>query len=144
MYTGKITDDMICAQSVFQEVDVYQGFSVAPLMVPDVNGRLAVLGLVSWGEGCARKNRPTVYTNVTKHIDWIRLIIGTLPFSQSETLVFPDKTQTPPPGLHVSPRIVSPEPNMTFQTYLWIVSIEKSDLPPADGHFCGGVLINKH
>lgn len=29
------------------------------------------IGLVSYAEGCARKNLPTVYTNIPYHIDWI-------------------------------------------------------------------------
>ena len=33
---------------------------------------------------------------------------------------------------------------MTFQTYRFITSIERAGIPPADGHFCGGVLINSH
>lgn len=35
-------------------------------------GKFQVLGLVSWGDGCADKNKPGVYTKVLHYQDWIR------------------------------------------------------------------------
>ncbi|VVC33677.1 Serine proteases, trypsin family, serine active site,Peptidase S1, PA clan,Serine proteases, trypsin [Cinara cedri] len=72
-YTGGlITENMICAGHEKGGKDSCQGDSGGPLMRQMANNRFEIIGIVSWGHGCARPGYPGVYTRVAKYVPWIK------------------------------------------------------------------------
>jgi hypothetical protein len=67
-YRGAVDETVLCAAGGGR--DTCTGDSGGPL-VADTAGRM-LIGIVSWGRGCADQNSPGVYTRVSAYADWIR------------------------------------------------------------------------
>jgi secreted trypsin-like serine protease len=73
VYAGAVTDGMFCAG--LGTTDSCQGDSGGPAFGL-ADGKPIMVGVVSWGAGCANKRFPGVYVNVTKYLGWINETIG--------------------------------------------------------------------
>ncbi|XP_030265547.1 uncharacterized protein LOC115576963 [Sparus aurata] len=67
----RISHRMFCAGYDETAKDACQGDSGGP-HVTHYRGTYFITGIVSWGEGCARKGKYGIYTQVSKYIHWIR------------------------------------------------------------------------
>ena len=75
-----IDSDMICAGNLSAGgVDTCQGDSGGPMVRRDASNAWIQVGIVSWGEGCARPNFPGVYSQVSTFAPAIDQAAGTLP-----------------------------------------------------------------
>ncbi|XP_069058192.1 trypsin-like [Pleurodeles waltl] len=70
-YPGRITKNMFCAGYMDGGKDSCKGDSGGPLVC---NGEL--MGVVSWGDGCAIKDQPGVYATVCNYTSWVTGIIA--------------------------------------------------------------------
>ncbi|WP_413943507.1 S1 family serine peptidase [Bdellovibrio sp. HCB-162] len=70
-YKNTITDRMLCAGYAQGGKDSCQGDSGGPLVAKTVNGQNILIGVVSWGNGCARAGQPGVYAKVNEATTWI-------------------------------------------------------------------------
>lgn len=68
-----ITENMLCAGPWLGGQDACQGDSGGPLVI-EQNGELVLLGVVSFGVGCARPKKPGVYASVPQLRNWVERI----------------------------------------------------------------------
>jgi len=65
-YNGTLTNNMICAGYWEGTRDSCRGDSGGPLVL-----NKTLVGIISWGYGCARNEYPGIYTKVKNYINWI-------------------------------------------------------------------------
>ncbi|NXC41798.1 FA10 factor, partial [Penelope pileata] len=66
-----ITDNMFCAGYGTETADACKGDSGGPFAV-SYHNTWFLLGIVSWGDGCAERGKYGVYTRVANYISWIK------------------------------------------------------------------------
>ncbi|XP_040411607.1 hepatocyte growth factor activator [Cygnus olor] len=70
IYGTEISENMFCAGYFDSKSDACQGDSGGPLAC-EKNEISYLYGVISWGDGCGRVNKPGVYTRVTNYVNWI-------------------------------------------------------------------------
>lgn len=72
---ANVNDAQLCAGYANGGIDGCQGDSGGPLYMM-MSGAPVQVGVMSWGIGCARPNRPGVYTRLSSYLGWIWTTTG--------------------------------------------------------------------
>ena len=75
-YNWEITNNMVCAGDNNGGEDSCQGDSGGPLIMTNGDGEYELIGIVSWGYGCADAGYPGVYSRIWTRKDWFFDYIG--------------------------------------------------------------------
>ena len=68
--------EMICAGRFGGGKDACQGDSGGPLIMTNSDGEYELIGIVSWGYGCAQAGYPGVYSKIHSRLNWFFQYIG--------------------------------------------------------------------
>jgi hypothetical protein len=93
-YGGSITDNMLCAGFDTGGKDSCQGDSGGPLVYDSGGGNWVLVGVVSFGIGCADADYPGVYARVSRYADWISSYVN--PLVATDASYIPFITNVPP------------------------------------------------
>ncbi|XP_050163763.1 coagulation factor IX-like isoform X1 [Myiozetetes cayanensis] len=82
-----VTDNMLCAGHGTAAADACKGDSGGPFTASHHNTWF-LLGIVSWGEGCAQQGKYGVYTRVANYIPWIKEVVESVADSENFSIDF--------------------------------------------------------
>ncbi|GBL80670.1 Serine proteinase stubble [Araneus ventricosus] len=75
-YAEKIREVFVCAGVSDGGLDACEGDSGGPMVVRGDHGEWVLVGLISWGMGCAAPKQPGVYTRISEFTEWVDGIIA--------------------------------------------------------------------
>ncbi|XP_063280928.1 acrosin-like [Prinia subflava] len=116
-YGGALHPQDLCAGYPRGGIDTCQGDIGGPLVCKDhVGDYFWLVGLASWGKGCAGDKRPGVFTSTQHFHGWIQLQMRSVPADPAPTLTAPAPAPSlvpmpaPRPTLSLAVITASPEP----------------------------------
>jgi trypsin len=78
-YPNQITANMLCAGYPQGGKDACGGDSGGPLVIKSTQGQDVLVGVVSWGIGCAEPKQYGIYSDVAAALSWINTTMATAP-----------------------------------------------------------------
>ena len=78
-FPSLLDESMLCAGYADGGRDACKGDSGGPLTTRNSRGEEVLTGVISWGDGCARKNKFGVYAAVASARAWIESVMGQVP-----------------------------------------------------------------